>query len=218
MSVSAQCVQLPTGAIAKRSAAAISPDETHGHRAAAAYVDLQRELGDIRRQTVMRTGRRISIAAARTAIVARTASRLLATANSAGDALSSTDLPEDSVRVVPAGGERAFLAPLPLQHLYGVAPNSLRRLRASGLVTIGQLQRVPKATLQAAFGPCEGLRLWRSARGIDSLPASARPGFRGWLASRLGGARRLSAFGALSAPAGTGRIRGLFANVLRGLL
>jgi nucleotidyltransferase/DNA polymerase involved in DNA repair len=40
-------------------------------------------------------------------------------------------------------------------------------LQALGVVTIGELQRVPKATLQAEFG-AEGLRIWSSARGLDT--------------------------------------------------
>src|SRR5208282_4997483 len=85
-------------------------------------------------------------------VVARTASRLAGTAG---------------VIVVATGQERAFLAPLPLRRLDGVPDAQLKVLRASGMVTIGELQRVPKAALQAEFGHAEGLRLWRAARGMD---------------------------------------------------
>jgi nucleotidyltransferase/DNA polymerase involved in DNA repair len=74
--------------------------------------------------------------------------------------------------VVAPGQERAFLAPLPLRRLDGVSEPTLRVLRASGLVTIGELQRVPKAALQAEFGPQEGLHLWRTARGFDTPAAN----------------------------------------------
>src|SRR5579872_4319635 len=41
--------------------------------------------------------------------------------------------------VVPAGKERAFLAPLPVRRLPGVGPKAEQRLLAAGIETIGQL-------------------------------------------------------------------------------
>src|SRR5207245_4884164 len=44
--------------------------------------------------------------------------------------------------------------------------------------TIGQLRRVPKAALQAAFGEAIGLQIWERARGLDGrevlLPATPK--------------------------------------------
>jgi nucleotidyltransferase/DNA polymerase involved in DNA repair len=115
-------------------------------------------LGGVQREMLGRTGVRVSIAAARSEIVARTASRLRR---------------GSGVCVVGAGEERGFLAPLPLHRLDGLGDERLGVLRASGLVTIGELQRVPKAALQAMFGVSEGLRLWRSARGMDGSARAA---------------------------------------------
>jgi nucleotidyltransferase/DNA polymerase involved in DNA repair len=114
---------------------------------------LSRELGRLQNEMLSRTGVHIALGAGSSQVVAGTASR------AAG---------HGAPQVVAAGRERAFLAPLPLQNLYGLPGGTLQVLRASGMVTIGQLQRVPKAALQAEFGNAEGLRLWKSARGIDS--------------------------------------------------
>ena len=124
---------------------------------------LPRELGRLQNEMLSRTGVRIAVGAGSSRVVAGTASR------AAG---------HGAPRVVEAGRERAFLAPLPLQNLYGLPDASLRVLRASGMVTIGELQRVPKAALQAEFGNAEGLRLWKNARGIDSPPDGGQGSFR----------------------------------------
>lgn len=134
---------------------------------------LTSELEGVRREMKARTGCDIAIGAARSRSVARTASRVAGSTAAPGTS---------SVMVVAPGQERAFLAPLPLRRLDGVSEPTLRVLRASGLVTIGELQKVPKAALQAEFGPEEGLQLWRTARGIDTQPANgARPAL--WPAS-----------------------------------
>lgn len=117
------------------------------------------ELEVVRREMLARTGVGIAIGAATSRVVARTASRLAGTA---------------AVVVVPTGQERAFLSPLPLRWLDGLSEAELRVLRASGMVTIGELQRVPKAALQAELGDANGLRLWRAARGLDGAFATER--------------------------------------------
>ena len=117
------------------------------------------ELDGLKREMFQRTGVRVSVGAGRSVTVARTASRLG---------------PNGGICAVADGEERSFLAPLPLHRLYGLSAASLRDLQISGLVTIGELQRVPKAALQAEFGDAEGLRIWRSARGLDS-PVTGGP-------------------------------------------
>ena len=215
MSLFAQCAQLLTGATTNLAPAADTPAGFPAAPTATEHPNLQRDLTNVQCQILARTGQRISIAAARTIVVARTASRLPWPFSDPAGVRS--DPAGHGVCVVPSGSEHAFLAPLPLQRLHGLPQASLRLLQASGLVTIGELQRVPKAALQAAFGPSEGLRLWRSARGLDSLPVS-RPGFRGRLATRaIANSRTLSTFGNFSASVGPSRIRVLLANIVRRL-
>jgi protein ImuB len=67
--------------------------------------------------------------------------------------------------VVPAGGEAAALAPLPLA-LLDLPGERQELLRRWGLHTIGDLARLPPASLAARLGP-EGPRLVQLARGED---------------------------------------------------
>jgi len=58
----------------------------------------------------------------------------------------------DGLVVVAAGGETEFLAPLPIERLWGVGKATAKDLAALGVATIGQLQRLPRATLVARLG------------------------------------------------------------------
>jgi nucleotidyltransferase/DNA polymerase involved in DNA repair len=59
----------------------------------------------------------------------------------------------DGLVVVPAGEEAAFLAPLPIERLWGVGKATANELEALGVTTIGQLQRLAPAVLTARLGP-----------------------------------------------------------------
>jgi DNA polymerase-4 len=58
----------------------------------------------------------------------------------------------DGLVVVEAGREADFLAPLPIERLWGVGKATARSLAALGIATIGQLQRLPRATLVSRLG------------------------------------------------------------------
>lgn len=58
----------------------------------------------------------------------------------------------DGLRVVPAGAEAAFLAPLPVRDLPMVGPRLAARLAEMGLRTIGEVAAWPAAALRARFG------------------------------------------------------------------
>lgn len=68
--------------------------------------------------------------------------------------------------LVPAGGEAAFLAPLPIERIWGVGRVTAERLRSLGIETIGDLAAWSEEDLVRAFGDA-GHHLFRSARGID---------------------------------------------------
>ena len=72
----------------------------------------------------------------------------------------------DGLVVVPQGEERAFLAPLPIGALWGVGPQMGERLRAYGILTIGQLAAYSCEALQRAFGAW-GLYAHQLANGND---------------------------------------------------
>lgn len=79
--------------------------------------------------------------------------------------LAARSARDDAPVHVPAGGERAFLAPLPLG-LLEPADAAAPLLEGVGLATCGDLAALPREAVEVRFGP-EGLRLWRLARADD---------------------------------------------------
>jgi len=73
----------------------------------------------------------------------------------------------DGLTVVPAGGEAAFLAPLPIERLWGVGASSRRALADYDIKTIGDLAVMDPTILERRFGP-HGPGLAARARGVDS--------------------------------------------------
>jgi DNA polymerase IV len=72
----------------------------------------------------------------------------------------------DGLVVVPRGGEAAFLAPLPLERLWGVGPRTREVLAGWNLRTIGELAAFDRATLETRLGE-HGSDISDRARGID---------------------------------------------------
>ena len=72
----------------------------------------------------------------------------------------------DGMVVVEPGGESEFLAPLPIERLWGVGKATAKSLAALGIATIGQLQRLPRATLVSRLGD-HGADLHELAFGRD---------------------------------------------------
>ena len=75
----------------------------------------------------------------------------------------------DGLVVVKVGGEAEFLAPLPIERLWGVGKATAKELAALGIATIGQLQRLPRETLVTRLGD-HGAGLHELAFGRDSRP------------------------------------------------
>jgi DNA polymerase-4 len=72
----------------------------------------------------------------------------------------------DGVMVVDAGGVTEFLAPLPLEHLWGVGEQTAVVLHRLGLSTIGDVAQCPPARLERALGS-HGASLSQLAAGRD---------------------------------------------------
>ena len=75
----------------------------------------------------------------------------------------------DGLVVVEPGREGEFLAPLPIERLWGVGKATAKELAALGIATIGQLQRLPRQTLVSRLGD-HGAGLHELAFGRDSRP------------------------------------------------
>jgi len=76
-----------------------------------------------------------------------------------------------AITVVPPGEEAAFLAPLPVQAMWGVGPKSAERMRSLGISTLGELAAMSDARLVQLFGRF-GVELGQRARGKDDRPVA----------------------------------------------
>ena len=90
-------------------------------------------------------------------------------ATEVGKAANRGDDPPNAITVVPPGQEAAFLAPLPVNALWGVGPKTAERMDVYGLHTIGDVAKFPESELVLMFGNF-GRELYARARGIDNRP------------------------------------------------
>jgi DNA polymerase-4 len=75
--------------------------------------------------------------------------------------------PGPGVVVVEPDRTLEFLHPHPISALWGVGPATGERLARLGIRTIGDLARVPRATLESAVGRAHGGHLADLAQGVD---------------------------------------------------
>ena len=79
---------------------------------------------------------------------------------------SDIDKP-NGLTVIRPEDARKFLAPLPVERLWGVGPANAERLRTNGFEQIGQLTASSLDNLQHLFGERWGKQLWEFAHGRD---------------------------------------------------
>ena len=79
-------------------------------------------------------------------------------------------VPGRGVHVVPPGGERDFLRPLPARALWGVGPVTLGKLERLGVRTVGDIADLPEPALVGLLGATTGRHIGRLANGIDDRP------------------------------------------------
>jgi DNA polymerase-4 len=118
----------------------------------------------------------------------------------------------DGLLVIAAGAERAFLDPLPVQRLWGVGPATTVRLREHGIVTVGQLARLPEEVLMRILGRSLGRRLHaiahnRDPRRVRAGRARRSIGSQSALGSRTRSAAELDAVAAALVDRVTRRMR-----------
>jgi DNA polymerase-4 len=94
-----------------------------------------------------------------------TVSAGVATAKMVSKIASDSCKPDGLLAIAP-GEEAAFLAPMPVGHLWGIGPKTQARLSVYGVATIGQIAGLDDARLHELFGSW-----WRDvrdlAKGID---------------------------------------------------
>ncbi|HKV24280.1 MAG TPA: DNA polymerase IV [Candidatus Acidoferrum sp.] len=116
------------------------------------YPNYEAALRRIQSDVLEQTGLGVSIGAARTKVVASIASRI--------------ERPR-GFRMIAPGAEEEFLTPLPVEKLHGIGHVHAGMLAERGISTIGELRRVPRPVLEAAFGEVIGGQIWERARGLD---------------------------------------------------
>lgn len=131
-------------------------DVTGSRRVGGTAVDIAH---DIRQRIRTETGLTASVGVASNKFLAKIASDL--------------EKPNGMVVVPDTGdGIMGFLAPLPIERLWGVGPRTAQRLHKQGLRTIADVQARGEAVLHHELGKA-GTHLWNLARGIDERPVVA---------------------------------------------
>ncbi|NMO89238.1 DNA polymerase IV [Actinomycetospora sp. TBRC 11914] len=80
----------------------------------------------------------------------------------------------DGVHVVPHGGERALLDPLPVRALWGIGPVAETTLARAGVTSVAALAALELGEVTALLGSAVGTGLHRLARGIDDRAVTER--------------------------------------------
>ena len=87
-------------------------------------------------------------------------------ANDVGKAASKSGVPPNALTIVLPGKEAEFLAPLPVERLWGVGPKTAEKLAILNVNTIGDLANIPDIDLAKRFGKI-GWDLSKRAKGVD---------------------------------------------------
>ncbi|MCO8270670.1 DNA polymerase IV [Actinoplanes sp. TRM 88003] len=82
----------------------------------------------------------------------------------------------DGLLEVPAGGELAFLHPLPVERLWGVGPVTSAKLREHRITTVADVARIGEAALVSMLGSGAGRHLHALSQNRD--PRRVRVGHR----------------------------------------
>ncbi|MCL5429052.1 MAG: DNA polymerase IV [Chloroflexi bacterium] len=134
-----------------------------------AFIDLSHQVEDglyyakkLQIEIKTQLGLPASLGVASNKLVAKVATNI-------GKAASHTDDYPNAIQVVPPGEEAAFLAPLPVDALWGVGPKTAEKLAELGMHTIGDVAAYPERELERRFGQIGG-DLHRRAQGIDNSP------------------------------------------------
>lgn len=90
-------------------------------------------------------------------------------ANDYGKKRGKKGVPPNAITIVPPGTEADFLAPLPVEMLWGVGAKTAERLLKINISTIGELAAHSEIDMLRRFGK-SGYDLINRARGIDDRP------------------------------------------------
>jgi DNA polymerase IV len=106
--------------------------------------------------------------------------------------IASSVAKPDGLLHVPAGDELAFLHPLPVERIWGVGPATAARLNRIGIVTAGDLSRVPEPELAGVVGRAAAHQLHALSNNHDPRPVLRRRRRRSMGSQHAFGLRRAS--------------------------
>ena len=92
--------------------------------------------------------------------------------------IASRSAKPDGLFVVPAGGELAFLHPLPVERVWGIGDATAEKLHQVGLTTVGELAALPRAELMSLLGKATGRHVHAIAHNRDPRRVRAGKGRR----------------------------------------
>jgi DNA polymerase IV len=113
----------------------------------------------LRAEIRVRVGLPITVGVARTKFLAKVASGVAK---------------PNGLLVVPVERELDFLHPLPVERLWGVGQVTARKLHEHGVLTVGDVARLPEATLVSMLGRASGRHLHALAHNYDPRPVEVR--------------------------------------------
>jgi DNA polymerase IV len=82
----------------------------------------------------------------------------------------ASDLQKPNGLVVVPGEVPAFLAPLPIERMWGIGPKAAPRMRSAGFATLGDIAAAPLERLEELVGRAGALHVQTLARGVDERP------------------------------------------------
>jgi DNA polymerase-4 len=109
---------------------------------------------ELRQKIIKESGLSISYALASNKLVAKVA---------------TNEVKPNGEIVIPHGTEKDYLAPLHIEKLPMIGKQTGTTLQTLGLVTVGDLSRMPLASITKLLGK-NGISLWNKANGIDDSP------------------------------------------------
>ena len=83
--------------------------------------------------------------------------------------VATNEVKPDGQLEIAFGGEKSFLAPLPVSKLPGIGKETAYKLIRRGVETISTLSDIPVEMLDTMLGK-NGIELWRKANGLDESP------------------------------------------------
>jgi len=83
--------------------------------------------------------------------------------------VATDEIKPDGQLEIAFGGEKNFLAPLPISKLPGIGKETAYKLIRRGVETIRTLSNIPIEMLDTMLGK-NGIDLWRKANGLDESP------------------------------------------------